>query len=45
MTCLTEKTLNYRVMSKKWTDKEEAVLNCILFFTISGQNVTNFEQR
>ena len=41
VTCRIVKKLKYKVVSKKWTEKKQK----LSFFTISDQNVTNYDQR
>ena len=45
VTCRILKRLKCRVLSKKWTEKKAKVVLISVFFTISDQNVTNFDQR
>ena len=45
VTCRIVKTLKYKVLSKKWIVKEQKLCDLVFFFTISDQNVTNFNQR
>ena len=45
VTCRIVKRLKYRVLSKKWTENKAQVVLISVFFTISDQNVTNFDQR
>ena len=45
VTCRILKRLKCRVLSKKGTEKKAKVVLISVFFTISDQNVTNFDQR
>ena len=38
------KRLKYRVLSEKWTENKAKVVLICVFYTISDQNVTNFDQ-
>ena len=44
VTCRIVKRLKYRVLSKKWTENKAKIVFISVFFTISDQNVTNFDQ-
>ena len=45
VTCRIVKRLKYRVLSKKWAENKAKVVLISVFFTISNQNETDFDQR